>query len=52
MARIQNGPGTSRRAFLRNVGLTGGAGTMFATMGALGLAPTAQAPSANSPSAP
>src|ERR1700742_3067511 len=33
----------SRRAFLRNVGLTGSAGTMFATMGALGLAPTAQA---------
>ncbi|SED24111.1 monoamine oxidase [Streptomyces sp. 3213] len=33
----------TRRAFLRNVGLTGGAGTMFATMGALGLAPTAQA---------
>lgn len=37
------GTGTSRRGFLRNVGLTGGAGAMFATMGALGLAPTAQA---------
>lgn len=36
-------PGDSRRAFLRNVGITGGAGAMFATMGALGLAPTAQA---------
>ncbi|GGL84228.1 monoamine oxidase [Streptomyces fumigatiscleroticus] len=28
---------------MRSVGLTGGAGAMFATMGALGLAPTAQA---------
>lgn len=37
--------GASRRSFLRNVGLTGGAGAMFATMGALGLAPTAQAAS-------
>lgn len=37
--------GGSRRSFLRNVGLTGGAGAMFATMGALGLAPTAQAAS-------
>ncbi|CAL9553053.1 L-amino acid oxidase [Streptomyces sp. enrichment culture] len=36
-------PGTSRRSFLRDVGLTGGAGAMFATMGALGLAPTARA---------
>lgn len=35
--------GASRRSFLRNVGITGGAGAMFATMGALGLAPTAQA---------
>ena len=35
--------GASRRSFLRNVGLTGGAGAMFATMGALGLAPTAAA---------
>lgn len=43
MAQPQSGPGTSRRSFLRKVGLTGGAGTMFATMGALGLAPTAQA---------
>ncbi|MEU6516565.1 flavin monoamine oxidase family protein [Streptomyces sp. NPDC046978] len=41
MAQPQHGSGTSRRAFLRNVGLTGGAGAMFATMGALGLAPTA-----------
>jgi monoamine oxidase len=31
----------SRRGFLRAVGLSGGAGAMFATMGALGLAPTA-----------
>ncbi|MGN5633219.1 FAD-dependent oxidoreductase [Streptomyces sp. AC154] len=38
-------PGDSRRTFLRNVGITGGAGAMFATMGALGLAPTAQAAS-------
>lgn len=35
--------GASRRSFLRQVGITGGAGAMFATMGALGLAPTAQA---------
>ena len=35
--------GQSRRSFLKAVGLAGGAGTMFATMGALGLAPTAQA---------
>ncbi|MEV6302602.1 flavin monoamine oxidase family protein [Actinoplanes sp. NPDC051861] len=33
----------SRRDFLRAVGVTGGAGTMFATMGALGLAPAAVA---------
>ncbi|WP_033322295.1 flavin monoamine oxidase family protein [Actinomadura atramentaria] len=32
--------GRSRRDFLRAVGVTGGAGTMFAAMGALGLAPT------------
>jgi monoamine oxidase len=31
------------RDFLRTVGATSGAGAMFATMGALGLAPTAQA---------
>lgn len=37
--------GSSRRNFLRQVGLTSGAGAMFATMGALGLAPTAQAAS-------
>nr|WP_037767580.1 flavin monoamine oxidase family protein [Streptomyces sp. 142MFCol3.1] len=43
MPQPQSRPGTSRRSFLRTVGLTGGAGTMFATMGALGLAPTAQA---------
>lgn len=43
MAQPQYRSGTSRRAFLRNVGLTSGAGAMFATMGALGLAPTAQA---------
>jgi monoamine oxidase len=33
----------NRRDFLRAVGVTGGAGTLFATMGALGLAPTAAA---------
>ena len=38
-------PSTSRRNFLRAVGISGGAGAMFATMGALGLAPTAQASS-------
>ncbi|OQD54637.1 hypothetical protein BM536_022170 [Streptomyces phaeoluteigriseus] len=43
MAQPQHGSGTSRRTYLRNVGLTGGVGTVFATMGALGLAPTAQA---------
>jgi hypothetical protein len=31
----------TRRSFLRSVGVTGGAGALFATMGALGLAPTA-----------
>ncbi|GAA5201533.1 flavin monoamine oxidase family protein [Rugosimonospora acidiphila] len=31
----------SRRSFLRSVGVSGGAGALFATMGALGLAPTA-----------
>ncbi|MFE0426873.1 flavin monoamine oxidase family protein [Streptomyces sp. NPDC058953] len=31
----------SRRGFLRTVGATGGAGAVFAAMGALGLAPTA-----------
>jgi monoamine oxidase len=33
----------NRRAFLRAVGATGGAGAMLATMGALGLTPTAEA---------
>jgi monoamine oxidase len=33
----------TRRGFLRSVGTSGGAGAMFATMGALGLAPTAEA---------
>ncbi|WP_033344158.1 flavin monoamine oxidase family protein [Catenuloplanes japonicus] len=32
---------TTRREFLRAVGVSGGAGAMFATMGALGLAPDA-----------
>ncbi|KWT57433.1 amino acid oxidase [Streptomyces albus subsp. albus] len=41
------GPGDfKRRDFLRAVGVTGGAGAMFATMGALGLAPTAEAAAA------
>ena len=35
--------GLSRRVFLTRVGATGGAGAMFATMGALGLAPSAEA---------
>jgi monoamine oxidase len=35
--------GVSRRGFLARVGATGGAGAMFATMGALGLAPSAEA---------
>lgn len=35
--------GYTRRSFLQAVGLAGGAGTMLATMGALGLAPTAEA---------
>ena len=33
----------NRRDFLRTVGATSGARAMFATMGALGFAPTAQA---------
>ncbi|MEU6153561.1 hypothetical protein ABZ816_26510 [Actinosynnema sp. NPDC047251] len=33
----------TRRRFLEAVGLTGGAGPMFHTMGALGLAPEASA---------
>jgi monoamine oxidase len=40
--------GFTRRNFLRAVGITGGAGTMFATMGAMGLAPT-QAAAATTP---
>lgn len=38
---ITDSTGTSRRGFLRTVGITGGAGAMLATMGAMGLAPTA-----------
>ncbi|AGZ41912.1 flavin monoamine oxidase family protein [Actinoplanes friuliensis] len=34
----------SRRRFLQSVGVSGGAGALFATMGALGLAPAAAAP--------
>ncbi|KPI08557.1 L-amino-acid oxidase [Actinobacteria bacterium OK074] len=49
MAQHQNRPGRSRRSFLRDVGLTGGAGAMFATMGALGLAPTAEAAQRETP---
>ena len=37
-------PGVSRRRFLQSVGVSGGAGALFATMGALGLAPAAAAP--------
>nr|WP_049570342.1 FAD-dependent oxidoreductase [Streptomyces sp. SBT349] len=43
---MSQGRGASRRDFLRAVGVSGGAGTMLATMGALGLAPTAEAASA------
>ncbi|MHC3425865.1 flavin monoamine oxidase family protein [Streptomyces sp. DT18] len=42
-------PGSTRRSFLRNVGATGGAGVMFATMGALGLAPDAAAAARHEP---
>ncbi|MDH6125851.1 FAD-dependent oxidoreductase [Kitasatospora sp. GP82] len=38
--------GFSRRGFLRAVGISGGASTMFAAMGALELAPTAEAAAA------
>ncbi|NMO56922.1 flavin monoamine oxidase family protein [Actinoplanes sp. TBRC 11911] len=38
------GINVSRRRFLRSVGVSGGAGALFATMGALGLAPVAAAP--------
>jgi monoamine oxidase len=34
----------SRRRFLQSVGVSGGAGALFATMGALGLAPASAAP--------
>ncbi|WFE28782.1 FAD-dependent oxidoreductase [Solwaraspora sp. WMMD791] len=37
----QPSPGVSRRHFLHQVGVSGGAGALFATMGALGLAPSA-----------
>ncbi|GAA4523588.1 flavin monoamine oxidase family protein [Amycolatopsis samaneae] len=43
MMDVSEGSGISRRRFLSAVGAAGGAGTMFATMGALGLAPTARA---------
>jgi monoamine oxidase len=43
MADTPRRMGVSRRQFLSTVGAAGGAGAMFATMGALGLAPTAQA---------
>jgi monoamine oxidase len=43
MTQLPIPPAVSRRGFLRAVGLSGGAGAMFATMGALGLAPTAAA---------
>ena len=45
-------PGLSRRSFLRAVGISGGAGTMFAAMGALGLAPTQDATAAPAFAAP
>ncbi|GAA2098950.1 flavin monoamine oxidase family protein [Actinomadura alba] len=43
MPRTAESEGYSRRGFLTRVGATGGAGAMFATMGALGLAPSAEA---------
>ncbi|GAA3948780.1 flavin monoamine oxidase family protein [Actinomadura viridis] len=43
MTEEPKGGGVSRRGFLTRVGATGGAGAMFATMGALGLAPSAEA---------
>ncbi|MEW2352831.1 FAD-dependent oxidoreductase [Spirillospora sp. NPDC029432] len=43
MAEGTTEAGVSRRGFLTRVGATGGAGAMFATMGALGLAPSAEA---------
>lgn len=43
MATMSARAALSRRRFLSAVGAAGGAGAMFATMGALGLAPTAQA---------
>ncbi|MFC0432452.1 FAD-dependent oxidoreductase [Kutzneria buriramensis] len=44
--------GISRRDFLSAVGVAGGAGAMFATMGALGLAPTAMGAPAYVPPRP
>jgi monoamine oxidase len=44
--------GYTRRSFLRSVGMSGGAGVMFATMGAMGLAPTRADAAAKSFSAP
>jgi len=46
MTERQAGQGWTRRNFLRAVGISGGAGTMFAAMGAMGLAPTAAAAAA------
>ncbi|WP_433468284.1 FAD-dependent oxidoreductase [Spirillospora sp. CA-128828] len=43
MATSAEPTSVSRRGFLTRVGATGGAGAMFATMGALGLAPSAEA---------
>ena len=45
-------PGFTRRSFLRAVGISGGAGTMFAAMGALGLASTQNATAAPAFAAP
>jgi monoamine oxidase len=38
--------GVTRRRFLEDVGMAGGAGVLYATMGAIGLAPTAHAAAA------
>ncbi|WP_435738804.1 FAD-dependent oxidoreductase [Cellulosimicrobium sp. PMB13] len=43
MVTDESTTGVSRRNFLQAVGATSGAGVMFATMGAVGLAPTAAA---------
>ena len=45
-------PAVTRRRFLQSVGVTGGAGALFATMGALGLAPAGEATAPAVPARP